>query len=87
MTNLGYAQSLPTVVYEDNKACIVWSESPTGSEQARHIDLSKHFVHEKVSEGHLALIKVDGQDQVVDIITKSQEYLLLVKHCAAVMGF
>ena len=65
----------------------MWSESPTGSKRARHIDLRKHSIHEKVREGHLALIKIDGQDQAADIFIKSQEYPLLVKHRAVVMGY
>ena len=80
LNNLGFARSNPTIVYEDNEAAIRWSESPVGSEQARHIDLRKHFVHEKVKELALALVKIDGCDQVADSLTKSQEKEVLFRH-------
>ena len=78
--NLGFSQSNPTIVYEDNETAIRWSESPVGSERARHIDLRKHFVHEKVKQLELALVKIDGCDQVADSLTKSQEKEVLFRH-------
>ena len=80
LNNLGFPQMNPTIVYEDNEAAIRWSESPAGSERARHIDLRKHFVHEKVKELELALVKIDGTDQVADSLTKSQEKEILFRH-------
>jgi hypothetical protein len=56
LNNLGFTQSNPTIINEDNKAAIMWSESPVGFERERHIDLRKYFVHEKIKE--LALAEV-----------------------------
>ena len=80
LRNLGYTQQNPTIVYEDNEAAIKWSESPCGMERARHIDLRKHFVHEKVREMEMALVKIEGHEQVADAFTKSQEKELFVRH-------
>ena len=34
-------------MYEDNNACIEWSNNViVGRERAKHIDIRKHFAHE-----------------------------------------
>ena len=44
LENLGFPQPGPTLIYEDNRTCIAWSEgSVGGSDRAKHIDLREHF--------------------------------------------
>ena len=65
---LGYGQSQPTVVYEDNATAISWSEgSVGGSDRAKHIDLREHYVHGAVAEGVLKLVKVPSEDNLADL--------------------
>jgi hypothetical protein len=62
-----------TPVYEDNNACIEWSNNVIGGrERAKHIDIRKHFAHEAVKKGHLRLIRVDTSKQLADIFTKGR---------------
>jgi hypothetical protein len=54
LDNLGFSQTKPTVIYEDNRTCVAWSEgSVGGSDRAKHIDLREHFVHNAVAQGIL----------------------------------
>ncbi len=47
LDNLGFKQNSPTPIFADNETCIYWSEgSVGGNDRAKHIDLSKHFVHD-----------------------------------------
>ena len=56
LASLGFPQSLPTPVDEDNTTCIGWSEGTVGgTDQAKHIDLRRFFVHDAVSRGDLIL--------------------------------
>jgi hypothetical protein len=71
LDNLGFPQTVPTQVFEDNSTCIAWSEgSVGGSDRAKHIDLREHFVHDAVKEDVLKLVVVASTDNVADILTK-----------------
>ena len=51
LKKLGFQQSLPTSIFEDNRTCVAWSEgSVGGSDRAKHIDLREHFVHDSVQQ-------------------------------------
>ena len=70
---MGFAPKSWTPVYEDNNACIEWSNNIIGGrERGKHIDIRKHFAHEAVQNGHLRLIRVDTSEskQLADIFTK-----------------
>ena len=71
LDNLGFPQTVPTQVFEDNSTCIAWSEgSVGGSDRAKHIDLREHFVHDAVKDDVLKLFVVASTDNVADILTK-----------------
>ncbi len=49
LENMRFMPAPDTPVYEDNTACIEWGNHVIGGrEQAKHIDLSKHFAHETI---------------------------------------
>ena len=71
LEKLGVPQTDPTVIGEDNRTCIAWSEgSVGGSDRAKHIDLRKHFVHEAVLANHIKLEAVKSSDNLADLFTK-----------------
>ena len=42
LRNMGFQQEGPTMVYEDNTACIEWGNNVIGGrERAKHIDIRK----------------------------------------------
>ena len=88
LENLGFPQSEPTAILEDNRTCIAWSEgSVGGSDRAKHIDLRQHFVHDAVHAKVLKLEVVRSADNVADIFTKplpKTPFLVLRKQ---LMGF
>ena len=86
--DLGFPQSLPTPVYEDNTTCIAWSEgSVGGTDQAKHIDLRRHFVHQAVQDQLLVLLPVRTTDNAADLFTKPQAKDSLVFFRKILMGF
>ena len=71
LKSMKFAQPTWTPVYEDNNACIEWSNNIIGGrERAKHIDIRKHFAHEAVRNGHLRLVRVDTSKQLADVFTK-----------------
>ena len=80
-----YEQPEPTMVYEDNRACLLMSENPVSRERSRHVDpiqrmvadMSRHvairymFVRELVGLGVIKLVLCSTQKMVADALTKS----------------
>lgn len=71
LEKLGFPQTDPTLIYEDNSTCIKWAGGAVGgSDRAKHIDLREHFVHEAQEKRVLQLEPVDSVDNVADLLTK-----------------
>ncbi len=71
LANMRLPQVDNTAVFEDNTACIEWSNHVMGGrERAKHIDISKHFAHEAVQNGHMCLFKIPTEYQLADLLTK-----------------
>jgi hypothetical protein len=60
---------LPTLVYNDNAACVQWSYSMT-SKAARHIELRENSLREWVQDNTLNVVNVPGKVNPADIFTK-----------------
>ena len=67
---LGYDCSEPTLIYEDNQACISISEGETDKKRTKHIAKHYHFVREAMKKGLILLIYCKTALQVADIFTK-----------------
>ena len=71
LANMRLPQLDNTAVFEDNTACIEWSNHVMGGrERAKHIDIRKHFAHEVVQNGHMRLFKIPTEYQLADLLTK-----------------
>ena len=72
LRDMGFGPTSPTPVYEDNTACIEWTNNVIGGrERAKHIDIRKLFAHEAAQIGHPRLKRVSTDDQLADVFTKS----------------
>ena len=88
LEKLGFPQTKPTTIYEDNTTCIKWAEGAVGgTDRAKHIDLRENFVHEAQQSKLIQLKSIKGEDNVADILTKpllEAKFIKLRKH---LMGF
>jgi hypothetical protein len=48
LTDIGFKQDEPTMIMEDNQACIAMSNNPIIQKRTKHMDVRCHFVREKV---------------------------------------
>ncbi len=81
LRSMGFAPESWIPVYEDNNACIEWSNNIIGGrERAKHIDIRKHFAHEPFQNGHLRLVRVSTSKQLADIFTKELHALGSLRH-------
>ena len=63
---LGYDCSEPTMIYEDNQACISISEGETDKKRTKHIAKHYHFVREAMKKGLVLLIYCKTAMQVAE---------------------
>jgi len=86
LDNLGYTQGTPTVLFEDNMACIYMSQSSAMYHKARHIDTRVYHLRELCRRGAMVLRKVPSEFQAADSLTKSTPRPLFVTHRDVMMG-
>ena len=69
LNRMGWKQD-PTVIEEDNKACVDASVVPHMTRGMRHIDITQNFLKEKFAEGVCVLKKIESKNNNSDIGTK-----------------
>jgi hypothetical protein len=87
LSNMRLPQKDNTAVFEDNTACIEWSNHVMGGrERAKHIDIRKHFAHEAVQNGHMRLYKIPTEFQLADLLTKGLQLAQFEKGLYSLLG-
>jgi hypothetical protein len=69
LNQMGFKQT-PTVIEEDNKACVDASVLSHMTRGLRHLDITENFLKEKYADGTCVLIKVSSAENNADIGTK-----------------
>jgi hypothetical protein len=75
---LGWKQE-PTIIQEDNSACVQAAKSLQITRGLRHLPLAEHWFKEKVAEGVCIIEKVGTAENNADIGTKRLALLLFTK--------
>ena len=60
-----------TIVYEDNQGAIELSKNPKHHHRTKHIDISYHFVRERVISKEIEVKYCPTNNMVADIMTKA----------------
>ena len=71
LDELGIKPAEPTVVYEDNWACIHLSRNAVLHNKSKHIDVRVYHLRDLCKAGVMTLIKISMQLQVADAFTKA----------------
>ena len=67
---VGYEQSQPTIIGEDNQSCIKLATNPVMHERSKHIDTKFHFIREKVDDNSIRLVYTPTDHLAKDLLTK-----------------
>ena len=86
LRDVGYAQTAPTNIYQDNLACIAMSTNPVRRKSSRHIDIRVHFCRELYAAGVMKLIPLRTHLMVADALTKSLPGPVLKQHREVMLG-
>lgn len=57
-------------LYSDNKAAITIAQNPVQHDRAKHIEIDRHLIREKLNSGLLDLVHVTSDKQLADVFTK-----------------
>ena len=71
LKDLDALQQQPTVIYEDNQACIAVVKNPTCHSRMKHIEIRHHFTREKVEAHEVVLQYLETSKMAADILTKA----------------
>ena len=73
---LGYTQTKPTPIFEDNTGAIVLAHTSVIGKRTRHVNIRYHCMNDWVSSGDLMLQKVTTAKNTADIFTKALDKIL-----------
>ena len=70
LADLGYKADLPTVLYEGIQGAIEISRNPRFHNRTKHIDVTFHFVRERIASNEIRVVYCPSIDMLADIMTK-----------------
>ena len=70
LSELGFPQEGPTVIWEDNQACIAMTVNPVHPQKSKHMDIAYFFTRERVASGEIVAMYIATEHQLADILTK-----------------
>mmetsp|Transcript_6386 Transcript_6386/g.7852 ORF Transcript_6386/g.7852 Transcript_6386/m.7852 type:complete len:171 (-) Transcript_6386:89-601(-) len=73
LSELGFEQQSPTLIYEDNQAAIACATSKNYSGRAKHVELKYHITREAIVKQWCALQYCPSEDMKADVMTKLLE--------------
>jgi histone deacetylase 1/2 len=70
LAELHINQKGPTLIHQDNQACILFAQTGNISSRTKHIELREHFVFEQISKGNISLNYIPTTEMLADSLTK-----------------
>ncbi len=80
LEEMGVRVNLPTVVQEDNQACIEMVKNPVGNPKLKHVLTKYHFVIDCIEAGKVKFVYCETKKNAADIFTKALEGNLFIPH-------
>ena len=68
--DFGHTQHSPTCMRSDSKSAIDMSLDPVAFKKTKHIMRAAHFLRDLVARRFFEMVKVPGEDNVADLLTK-----------------
>jgi hypothetical protein len=86
LTELGHPATGPTVIGEDNNACMTIATTTQTSMRTRHIRIEWHFIREAIQNGDIHLEYVPSDDNPADAMTKPLRGPAFFRHRTTLLG-
>ena len=78
---LGFKQTKPTILWEDNNGCLSLAKSGHYKGRSKHFEIRFRFISDYVDRGLLELRHVDSKDQLVDLGTAKVGFIWITRVC------
>jgi hypothetical protein len=62
----------PTIIYNDNNACVCWSKSTT-TKGLRHVQIRENAIRESVQSDFITVLHIEGKVNLADLFTKEDK--------------
>jgi hypothetical protein len=69
---IGYSQSKPTNIFEDNSSCLKMAYHPKDDKRTRHVHVRYHITKERIQQKIIAIIPIRGTENPADMNTKAE---------------
>jgi hypothetical protein len=76
----------PTVIYEDNQACILLSAHPTFHARTKHINIRYHFTRERIQMKEIEVKFLRSEHMAADLLTKALPTHSHLRHTTTILG-
>ena len=86
LEQLGFPQENPTLLLEDNQACILIAESEQLTQRTKHIDVRYHYIRERVGRREIVMRYIPTALMLADYFTKCLERARFLALTDRVMG-
>lgn len=70
LRDLRISFAMPTILYEDNQACIQLAKHLQDQRRMKHVDIKYHFIREKIAVNQVKLVYISMKKQLADFFTK-----------------
>ena len=86
LKELGFEESGPTVLFEDNASAIKMINAGKPTQRSRHIDIQHFAIQEWRQQQDILLVHIPGTSNPSDDYTKPLGWVLHHRHCRRMMG-
>jgi hypothetical protein len=86
LTELGFAPTGPTILYEDNEATMAMINENRPTARARHVDIQFFAIQEWRHQGHVVVKRIPTTINIADGGTKALGWTLHSRHARRAMG-
>ena len=80
LDQMGFRQSAPTVVYEDNGSAIKIAEARKQLPGVKHVEVRYHFIRDQIQLKNIILVQMSTHDMIADTLTKALPLAPFQKH-------
>ena len=80
LSELGYPQTEPTVIYTDSISAKTLAETMHTSSSSAHLVVRINFIHQEIAAGTIVLKYIDTNNMVADVLTKALPATPFEKH-------
>lgn len=86
LAELGFPQTGPTILYEDNEAAILMTNAGKPTQRSRHIDIQHFASQEWKRNGDIVMVHIRDVINPADAFTKALGWILHHRHVRRAMG-